>query len=329
VDVALVDAGLLLLAVGLVLLLRPPRRVRGRRRRAGAVVAIGFILMATGLALPVTAPRLPGPLMGLDGVVPVYQFGEHHEIHIAAPPGRVYDAVREVTAREIRFFRLLTWLRSPRLWVSGSESVLNPSPDAPILEVALRSGFVLLRDDPGREIVIGTIVCCRQPAPPVSPEDFLAREGSLTRAVVNFHVVAEAGGTSRLVTQTRVHATDAAAKRRFAVYWRIIYPGSALIRRMWLRAVKGRAEQSPTLATRADTLVLPDHHRSRGLSLPSDPHFADEKGQGCHTEPCEEIANPGIDRCDSLGWHLRHHHPFLGGEMVHPGQHPALIVHGG
>ena len=249
-DVALVDAGLLLLAVGLVLLVRPLPRVHiGTRRRAGAVVAIGFILVATGLALPITAPRLPGPPMGLDGVVPVYQFGEHHEIHIAAPPGRVYDAVREVTAREIRFFRLLTWLRSPRLWVSGTESILNPSPDAPILEVALRSGFVLLRDDPGREIVIGTIVCCRQPAPPVSPEDFLAREGSLTRAVMNFHVVAEAGGTSRLVTQTRVHATDAAAERRFAVYWRIIYPGSAFIRRMWLRAVKGRAEQSPSLAT--------------------------------------------------------------------------------
>jgi len=30
-------------------------------------------------------------------------------------------------------------------------------------------------------------------------------------------------------------------RRRFAGYWRIIYPGSALIRRMWLRAVARRA----------------------------------------------------------------------------------------
>ncbi|HYW41393.1 MAG TPA: hypothetical protein VE959_00970 [Bryobacteraceae bacterium] len=28
----------------------------------------------------------------------------------------------------------------------------------------------------------------------------------------------------------------------FAAYWRMIYPGSALIRRMWLRAIKRRAE---------------------------------------------------------------------------------------
>ncbi len=46
-----------------------------------------------------------------------------------------------------------------------------------------------------------------------------------------------------LVTaETRVYATDASARRRFARYWRVIYPGSALIRRRWLRAMKRRAE---------------------------------------------------------------------------------------
>ena len=41
---------------------------------------------------------------------------------------------------------------------------------------------------------------------------------------------------------TRVYAADASARRRFAAYWRVIYPGSALIRQMWLRAIKRRAE---------------------------------------------------------------------------------------
>jgi len=31
-------------------------------------------------------------------------------------------------------------------------------------------------------------------------------------------------------------------RMRFAAYWRVIYPGSALIRVMWLRAIKQRAE---------------------------------------------------------------------------------------
>jgi hypothetical protein len=37
-----------------------------------------------------------------------------------------------------------------------------------------------------------------------------------------------------------VFASDASARRRFAIYWRLIYPGSALIRRMWLRAIEKR-----------------------------------------------------------------------------------------
>jgi hypothetical protein len=45
-----------------------------------------------------------------------------------------------------------------------------------------------------------------------------------------------------LTTETRIYATDASSRRAFARYWRVIYPGSSLIRRMWLRAIKKRAE---------------------------------------------------------------------------------------
>ena len=41
---------------------------------------------------------------------------------------------------------------------------------------------------------------------------------------------------------TRVCAADPQAVRAFAAYWRVIYPGSALIRIMWLRAIRLRAE---------------------------------------------------------------------------------------
>ena len=180
--------------------------------------------------------------MALDEIVPRYQFGEHHEVRIDAPPERVYAAVRAVTAREIRLFRLLTWLRSPRWPGRGRESILNPAADRPLLEVALRSGFVLLEEDPGREIVFGAVVCCEPRRPPASAEEFRALEGSLARAVMGFHVEGVGNGGSRLVTQTRVVASDAAAERRFAAYWRVIYPGSALIRRMWLQAIRTRAE---------------------------------------------------------------------------------------
>ena len=182
--------------------------------------------------------------MALDDVLPDYQFGETHEIRIHASPEGVLTAVKAVTAREIRFFRLLTWLREPHFG-EAPQSILNPAADRPILEVALQSGFVPLHEEAGREIVVGAVVCCGLRHAVRDAFEFRALQGSLARAAMNFHVTDEGGGVSRLVTQTRVAASDAPAERRFAAYWRVIYPGSAFIRRMWLRAVKARAELTP------------------------------------------------------------------------------------
>jgi hypothetical protein len=242
-DILLVDLALALALLGLVSFVRPLRFLKVRTRRMALLVfGLGVVLLIVGLSLPVVPPRLPGPRMAIDDIVPSYQFGEHHEILVAAPPDRVLAAARAVTTREIRLFRLLTWLRSPRFSDSGSESILNPGADRPILDVALRSGFVLLREQQDRELVFGAVVCCGVRLPPRSAEEFRALSGSLARAVMNFHVEDIGGGASRLVTQTRVATTDPPSQRAFARYWRIIYPGSALIRIMWLRAIKTRAE---------------------------------------------------------------------------------------
>jgi uncharacterized low-complexity protein len=48
-------------------------------------------------------------------------------------------------------------------------------------------------------------------------------------AAINFRVSASGPGVFLVSTETRVFATDASALRKFAAYWRVIYPGSALI----------------------------------------------------------------------------------------------------
>jgi hypothetical protein len=58
---------------------------------------------------------------------------------------------------------------------------------------------------------------------------------------MNFVVTPEGPNSSLVSTETRVFANSPRARRNFARYWRLIYPGSALIRRMWLRAVERRA----------------------------------------------------------------------------------------
>ena len=234
-----------MIVTGLASLVRPLRFLRIRSRRSALLVTVGGTgLLLLGLLLPISPARLDGPRMALDDVLPDYQFGETHEIRIQAPPERVFAAVKAVTAREIRFFRLLTWLRAPHFG-EARQSILNPAADQPILDVALRSGFLLLREERGREIVIGSVVCCGPRLWPRDAAEFQALQGSVVRAVMNFHVTDEGGGMTRLVTQTRVSASDPRAERRFAAYWRLIYPGSAFIRRMWLRAIRDRAELTP------------------------------------------------------------------------------------
>jgi hypothetical protein len=59
---------------------------------------------------------------------------------------------------------------------------------------------------------------------------------------MNLRIEEAEAGHCLLTTETRVYAVGPQVVRGFATYWRLIYPGSALIRRMWLRAIKLRAE---------------------------------------------------------------------------------------
>ena len=49
------------------------------------------------------------------------------------------------------------------------------------------------------------------------------------------------GGGSLLSTETRVHALTPRARRLFRLYWLVVGPFSALIRRRWLKAIAARA----------------------------------------------------------------------------------------
>lgn len=184
----------------------------------------------------------------LDRVLPSYQFREFHSTRVRATPERVYHAIRDVTASEILFFRALTWLR--RFGRPGPESILNAPDRRPLLDAATRTSFITLADSAG-EIVVGTVVMNPPNAPRVRPAtayEFtaLAPQDGYALAAMNFVVTPRADGACDVSTETRVYATDEAARRRFAAYWRLINLGSALIRVMWLRAIKRRAEAERT-----------------------------------------------------------------------------------
>ena len=207
---------------------------------AVAVVLVLTIAIAW-LAFPIREHRVQRVATRLDEFMPVWQFGEHHSIEVAAPPARAYEAMRAVTADEILLFRTLTWIR--RGGRSLPEGILNAGKDKSLIDVATQGGFRTLAEDAPRELVIGTVVK-RPEGPRVRLGEDVFRKPlppGYAIAAMNFLITPNASGGSTVSTETRVFANSDAARRSFARYWRVIYPGSALIRRMWLRAVKKRA----------------------------------------------------------------------------------------
>ena len=239
----IVYVGVALATIGLALIVKPARWLRVPTRVRALVVAVaGVVIGGIGLALPASESRVERAVTRLDAFAPIWQFSEIHSLEVDATPERVFAAVKQVRADEIALFRTLTWMR--RAGRSGPENILNAGSREPLLDVATRSGFVTLAEEPSRELVIGTVVV----APPsarggtLTPEVFqkpLAPGFAL--AAMNFLITPIGSGRSLLSTETRVFANSPGARRQFAPYWRVIYPGSAIIRRMWLRAIARRA----------------------------------------------------------------------------------------
>jgi hypothetical protein len=245
VDSYAVYLGFAFAFVGLVSLIRPLRSLWIRTRRVALLVfALGLLLSAGTALLPYHEKHAATVATRLDHWMSRWQVGEKHAIEIAAPPDKVFAAIHAVRADEITLFRTLTAIR--RCGQDGPENILNAPDQKPLLDVATETTFLLLDDEASREIVVGTVIA----APPaeraagnVTTDVFRkSLRPGVVLATMNFLVTPSLGG-STVETETRVYANSAAALRRFGVYWRLIHPGSDLIRRMWLRAIARRAER--------------------------------------------------------------------------------------
>jgi len=216
-------------AAGAVSLLKPLRFLGIRTRKMGLLVlGIGFAVFLAGVYLPVTETRVETPRTRLDEFAPVFQFSEFHSVRIDAPKDRVYAAIKTVRPEEIRFYKTLMRIRG-----LGSSMAHE---GRPILESFTTGWFQLLADETDREIVVG------HAGNGWGGKFKTSQQVQLIKIAMNFRIEDVDATHCLLTTETRVYAAGSQALRGFATYWRMIYPGSALIRRMWLRAIKLRAE---------------------------------------------------------------------------------------
>jgi hypothetical protein len=189
--------------------------------------------------------------MQLDRFLPQYDVHERHSIAVDAAPATVLAEVLRMTPRDVPVMVALMAVRLLPELLRGRRA-LGLS-DRPIVEQMERAGFVRLAttDD---ELVLGVVGRFWRPSGGrgrISAEGFAHfAEPGWAKAAVNFRAVRE-GDHTLLSSETRILATDAAARRRFRCYWRLIYPGSAAIRVAWLRAIRGRAQRAKASSSRS------------------------------------------------------------------------------
>ena len=184
----------------------------------------------------------------LEQFMPRFDTRSQHAIEVHAAAQAVFTAIEAVTVKEVRFLRELEFIRAlPGLAATGRLEV--PAVDAPLV-LSFTRDAVLLGARPPEEVLAGAIgrfwrLAGNEPVVVGSPEEFLTfNEPGFAKAVVGFRLDPR-GAETLLTTETRFVATDEATHRLMSRYWRIIRPGSNLIRTDWLRAIRRRALRPP------------------------------------------------------------------------------------
>jgi hypothetical protein len=106
------------------------------------------------------------------------------------------------------------------------------------------SEFILLEESPAHEVVLGItgrFWALAAEIVRVPPERFRdALRVGLAQAAWNFEVT-DAPAGAQLATETRVRCADPTTLRQFRRYWRVVAPGSGLIRRAILAQIRREA----------------------------------------------------------------------------------------
>jgi hypothetical protein len=171
----------------------------------------------------------------LDDVLPAYDVSEYHDVFVRVPPAAAYRAMEQMRLSDSWIVSALTRIRGLR----ASKRTFAQN---------VRSQFIVLKDDPGREVVFGIVGQfwrLRGNLCDIDPDGFASfRQSGFARSAWNFVFTEERGGT-RISTETRVQCFGTSSRVKFRAYWTLIGPFSGLIRKEMLRLIKRRAEHDP------------------------------------------------------------------------------------
>jgi hypothetical protein len=177
----------------------------------------------------------------LDDIMPQYSGSERHSARIYARPGQVMQGVRQSTFGDMKSLVTLLKVRAAVLRIPYQNTA--DLQDKRIVDSFAASGYLL--DETEHEIVmyrVGNVRATRPPEVRTLQEFADYREPGGVKMAFDFNVEDAGEGWSTLTTETRVAGIDGLSSGKGTGYWRLILPGSGLLRRQWLDGIKTRAE---------------------------------------------------------------------------------------
>lgn len=168
--------------------------------------------------------------MKIDEYLPKCDFSERHSILIKCTSQKAYETLKNINLSESTLIRFLFWLRGLK---SGNYQ-------------DLLKRFVLLYDEPGKEIVLGLIARPWTWNPGIlqfSKEDFQSfNDPNLAKMVWNFTFEQQNENETLISTETRILCTDDASRKKFRIYWFFVRPFSGLVRIEILKLLRRNLE---------------------------------------------------------------------------------------
>jgi hypothetical protein len=194
------------------------------------------------------------PLL-LDGVLPDFRFTRLERTAIAAPPGAVFDAARELDLLGVHspLFDAVMWVRVlPDKLRNRTPPPLPQVRVADVFDLAAKGEqqpWVPLGEDPGRELVLGAVGKVWRPSIEwrrIEPEGFTGFDEPGWAKIAASFVVHPYGTQRTLLTyEARTACTDPESTARFMRYWPLVSAGVGMVLRAKLKAVKEAAERQP------------------------------------------------------------------------------------
>jgi hypothetical protein len=174
-------------------------------------------------------------------------FRDRIAVVVKAPPEAVFQALHEVTLRDMKFAWLLGELRYLPSRLAGHMPAGDSS--RPFMNTLIEGGTLMLRDDAPREVIIGS--AARLHRVHQAPQRFASRaafevfdDPDHEKLFMSVRLAPTGReGEHWLVLEHATRALSPLAERKFARYWRVIKPFGAFVTWQLLRAVRRRAER--------------------------------------------------------------------------------------